>query len=1204
MSVLAGIEPKAAGQPVLGLGSVLPGATGHSQNLFGEAKDTAPSGVQQIQGSFRSSWQLQLALLSADKGSPGDGATAADGTTNKAEISSLSAWSTSAETSESSGLGATAPSVARTVPALKPTAERPAVRKTVPALSATKPGPRAALDQVPVKGWTVLDGRHTEIGEKTKSPADGRPLRTESTVPASSTGNAGRKDAAEGKASQTVATTPEASPQMQSASAAAPVSASVSAPVLAPVAAPGSAPESAPTRSSIDTCRSTVALNPTAAIYPVAVAPDVDGMQTVVLKAPGNSARQQSTSAAKAEGSRIVAGSTTDTEKRGNAEALDSVEADISEQPSAPPSSLVTAATVPGKSTALPNPSTRLGIAAASPTSSPDQGQSEIVAPLATVAIERSSAQTSVRVTDRSAQRETPRPSASQDASLELRDADSSGSSGVPIGDASGTSGLSSRWAASSAQLPPTGADGSSKAAPASSAQIQAEPEAPQQTPSQGPSRIAAPLRLEAAENTAAPASSESADPGAGKEISNLFPAQDASLVLGNAGSAESHPAPVGDSNNKASSDSLGAESETLSPAPAPAGIPAGISSETQTYTGAVRQTAFPMQGSIGSSPGAPVEIFTWAPEPNSSASLPSGVENANTNSSRVPRNGAVGPASPIAGSVPPIQATPAETPAAADAGVSPGSPAPVQRGTAPFAKPVGVQDDDSGDAGTTGAASVDSLAANSRVSNLAPVHGYAMEPQATPVKGQVRVQPQPGNRATALKAAPAFGSRAVSAADADKPIASEARTLPAPEERPATGVAAKASAQVVPQNAHEASLAGHGSHPSGAQTGGVARDAALFSGDLDTSHGSAGGMGRGSSGASGSLGPAASEAFAALDAAARPAAPSWVHAGVHRAEAGFQDPTLGWVGVRADQSAGQVHATLLPGSTDAAQTLGGHMAGLNAYLGEVHAPVESLTLAVPESREAALGATQDQAPGAGFAMGQGMNEGMSQGMSQNSGQGSPPEAPPLPQPASTVPAAPDPTHGLPPPGAKSGHPHLSHGLSSEGSGNCGTAEFQDSGHKGSARRRRNGGFSNRNLQSCNDSVTGVVGLRRNPHGKYCNGGDWNQRHKHFISPQERQRKRWIVISINRHSGWYQFLLLQTILKAAGLFVKLFLITGTGKTNGSKALLRKLLEFNSLVLRFWQCFERITRRHEETHSNNIPTSGSNNRSGHRKFLRL
>jgi hypothetical protein len=135
-------------------------------------------------------------------------------------------------------------------------------------------------------------------------------------------------------------------------------------------------------------------------------------------------------------------------------------------------------------------------------------------------------------------------------------------------------------------------------------------------------------------------------------------------------------------------------------------------------------------------------------------------------------------------------------------------------------------------------------------------------------------------------------------------------------------------------------------------------------------------------------------EPFATLDTATGPGTPSLVHAGIRRAEAGFQDPSLGWVGVRADTSGGQVHATLVPGSAEAAQTLDGHMAGLHSYLADVHTPVDSLTLSAPESRESAFSTSQN--------LGQGMN----QGAHQNSGQGSTSESASPPQPAAPLAAS------------------------------------------------------------------------------------------------------------------------------------------------------------------------------------------------------
>ena len=113
---------------------------------------------------------------------------------------------------------------------------------------------------------------------------------------------------------------------------------------------------------------------------------------------------------------------------------------------------------------------------------------------------------------------------------------------------------------------------------------------------------------------------------------------------------------------------------------------------------------------------------------------------------------------------------------------------------------------------------------------------------------------------------------------------------------------------------------------------------------------------------------PESREAFTTLDAEGAAGRPTWIHAGAQRAEAGFHDPALGWVGVRADTSGGGVHAELVSGSADAAQTLGGHLAGLSAYLDENPTPVETLTLSSSGS-----GWT---APGNGHGSGDGMQQG------------------------------------------------------------------------------------------------------------------------------------------------------------------------------------------------------------------------------------
>ncbi len=107
---------------------------------------------------------------------------------------------------------------------------------------------------------------------------------------------------------------------------------------------------------------------------------------------------------------------------------------------------------------------------------------------------------------------------------------------------------------------------------------------------------------------------------------------------------------------------------------------------------------------------------------------------------------------------------------------------------------------------------------------------------------------------------------------------------------------------------------------------------------------------------------PALQEPFTALDAhlpvtaAGAANSPTWTRSGAHSVEAGFEDPGLGWVGVRADLAAGQVHAALVPSSADAAQALGSQMSGLHAYLNDQRTPLSSLTLAAPTSSAASSG--------------------------------------------------------------------------------------------------------------------------------------------------------------------------------------------------------------------------------------------------------
>jgi hypothetical protein len=96
-------------------------------------------------------------------------------------------------------------------------------------------------------------------------------------------------------------------------------------------------------------------------------------------------------------------------------------------------------------------------------------------------------------------------------------------------------------------------------------------------------------------------------------------------------------------------------------------------------------------------------------------------------------------------------------------------------------------------------------------------------------------------------------------------------------------------------------------------------------------------------------MGSAAHDPFAALDTHSTAPATTWLQAGTHHAEAGYLDPSLGWVGVRAQSSGSALHAAILPGSGEAAQALGGHLTELNSFMSEHHGRSSTVTLALPD---------------------------------------------------------------------------------------------------------------------------------------------------------------------------------------------------------------------------------------------------------------
>jgi hypothetical protein len=105
---------------------------------------------------------------------------------------------------------------------------------------------------------------------------------------------------------------------------------------------------------------------------------------------------------------------------------------------------------------------------------------------------------------------------------------------------------------------------------------------------------------------------------------------------------------------------------------------------------------------------------------------------------------------------------------------------------------------------------------------------------------------------------------------------------------------------------------------------------------------------------------------FAAIDADRSSGTTTWMHAGIRHAEAGYLDPSFGWVGVRADVSGSGIHATVVPGSAEAAQALSGHISGLGAYMTEHHGQTTTVTLASRQSSSDGTGT--DPQPGFGGA--------------------------------------------------------------------------------------------------------------------------------------------------------------------------------------------------------------------------------------------
>lgn len=222
------------------------------------------------------------------------------------------------------------------------------------------------------------------------------------------------------------------------------------------------------------------------------------------------------------------------------------------------------------------------------------------------------------------------------------------------------------------------------------------------------------------------------------------------------------------------------------------------------------------------------------------------------------------------------------------------------------------------------------------------------------------------------LNAMPAAAS-ANASASGQRSVVSRSQGNPGPSDGKKNS---DSNAVRTPRESSSAGSAQHGNHFMPVQSSGSAADASAVLHSITGAGGAASTSSESTVRISATTtGPDSREAFTTLDAGEATGKATWIHAGAQRAEAGFQDPALGWVGVRADSSGGAVRAELVAGSAEAAQTLGGHLAGLNAYLVEHHTPVETLTLSSPASGWTALG------------NGQGSGDGMQQGPEHQTGQ-------------------------------------------------------------------------------------------------------------------------------------------------------------------------------------------------------------------------
>jgi hypothetical protein len=251
-------------------------------------------------------------------------------------------------------------------------------------------------------------------------------------------------------------------------------------------------------------------------------------------------------------------------------------------------------------------------------------------------------------------------------------------------------------------------------------------------------------------------------------------------------------------------------------------------------------------------------------------------------------------------------------------------------------------------------------------------------------IQSQQQVETQTGAQATAAVATAVSGAEA-SRSTLLSGVSSAASSTVAKAGSGSSGKSTMAGGARAVHGASGSGLVEHGKALVEGQSSGSVADAAATVRDPAGAQGAAAKPGDLTEGKNtAASGSTPGDTFSALDAESGAGKPTWIHAGAQQAEAGYQDPALGWVGVRADASGGGIRAELLPSSADAAQALGSHLEGLNTYLAEHHTPVATLTLSSPGGWVGSDG-SQGGSQGNGQGGGQGMQQGTGQQTAQSS---------------------------------------------------------------------------------------------------------------------------------------------------------------------------------------------------------------------------